>query len=142
MALVRWDPWSELARMRREFDGLFADRNGEWLPAADVARDDEHITLKLDLPGIAPGDVRVELHDQRIVITGERKHESEEKQDGVISRERVFGSFVREFALPVGVNADDVHARFANGELTVTVPLPPESEAKQIEVETPEHAAV
>jgi HSP20 family protein len=142
MALVRWEPWNELARLRREFGGLFADRSGAWMPAADVTREDDVVTLKLDLPGLGAGDVNIELRDQRLVIRGERKRESEEKVDGVVTRERVFGSFVRELALPAGVDADDVHATFSNGELTVKVTLPAEPEAKQIEIESGDHAVV
>ena len=138
MALVRWDPWNEVARLRRG-GWLLGKRSGEWSPAADVTRDDDTLTVKLDLPGIAASDVKVELRDQRLVITGERK---EEKLDGTIVRERIFGNFIRTLSLPAGVDEDDVHATFANGELTVKVTLPPQPDPKQIEVQSLDHAAV
>ena len=142
MALVKWDPWSEVARLRRELDGFLGDRSAEWRPAADVARDDDSVTVKLDLPGISASDVKVELRDQCLVITGERKQESEQKYEGTVVRERVFGSFIRTLSLPAGVEQDDVHATFANGELTVNVTLPAQPEAKEIEVKSLDHAAV
>ena len=98
--------------------------------------------MKVDLPGMTADDVKVELRDSRLVITGERRLEKEEKHGGAVSRERVYGSFVRSVALPAGVESDHVKASFENGELTVSVALPAPPEAKQIEVRTPEHVAV
>ena len=142
MALVKWDPWSEVARLRRELDGFLGDRSAEWRPAADVTRDDDSITVKVDLPGLGADDVKVELREQSLVITGERKQESEQKYEGTIVRERVFGSFIRTLSLPAGVEAEDVQATFANGELTVTVTLPAQPETKEIEVKSLDQAAV
>lgn len=142
MAIVRWDPWSDVARLRREFDSFFGEREGAWMPAADITRDADSITMKVDLPGMAADDVKVELRDNHLVVTGERKQETEEKHEGMVARERVFGSFMRSVAVPAGVGTDDVKASFANGELTVEVSLPAQPEAKQIEVHTPEAAAV
>ena len=142
MAIVRWDPWSEVARLRREFDSIFGERESAWMPAADITRDADGIRVKVDLPAMTADDVKVELRDDHLLITGERKQETEEKHDGTVSRERVFGSFMRSVALPPGVGTDDVKASFANGELTVEVSLPAQAEAKQIEVHTPEAAAV
>ena len=93
--------------------------------------------MKVDLPGLTADDVTVELRDSHLVITGERTQETEEKHEGMVSRERVFGTFMRSVALPAGVTADDIKASFANGELTVEVSLPAEVEGKQIEVHTP-----
>src|SRR6478735_6159591 len=102
MAIVRWDPWSDVARLRREFDSFFGERESAWMPAADITRDADGITMKLDLPGMTADDVRVELRDSQLVVTGERKQETEEKHEGMVSRERVFGSFMRSIALPAG----------------------------------------
>jgi HSP20 family protein len=137
MTMVRWDPWRELARMRGDLDELFTRSFGrtarEWLPAADVTRDGDMIVVQMDLPGMTADDVKIELHDQVLTISGERRQEVE----GVLSRERVFGSFVRSFALPGGrIDSDDVTAEFANGELAVHIRLPAEPEAKEIEIRT------
>ena len=142
MAIVRWDPWSDMARLRRKFDPFFGGREGAWMPAADITRDVDGITMKVDLPGMTANDVKVELRDNHVVVTGERNQETEEKQEDMVTRERVFGSFMRSVALPAGVGADDVKASFADGELTVEVSLPAQAEATQIEVHTPEAAAV
>jgi HSP20 family protein len=142
MAIVRWDPWSELARARRELDNFFGERTGVWNPAADITREGEIITMKIDLPGMTVEDVTVELRDSQLIVTGERKQEKEEKLGDTVSRERMFGSFLRTLALPVGVERDDIEATFANGELTVVVTLPAQRAAEEIEIKTPEVAAV
>jgi HSP20 family protein len=142
MARNRWEPWTELARIRRDVAELLGDRPGGWIPAADVDRDDEGITVKLDLPGLSPADVNVELRDGTLVISGERKQESEERREGAVTRERIFGSFVRTLALPARVQPADVHASFANGELTVKVDLPAQAKGEKIEIESGEPAAV
>ena len=142
MALVKWDPWNDMARLRRELDSFFGERSNVWMPAADVTRADDKITMKIDLPGMTADDVKIELRDSQLVVTGERKQETEETHEGTVSRERFFGSFLRSLQLPAGVDADDVKASFANGELIVTVPIPTQPESKQIEIQTQEPAAV
>jgi HSP20 family protein len=142
MAIVRWDPWSDMARLRREFDRVFGEREGGWMPAADITREEGGLTMKIDLPGMTAEDVKVELRDNHLVVTGERKQETEEKHEDMVSRERVFGSFMRSVALPGGVGVDDVKASFAHGELTVEVSLPAQVEAQEIEVRSPEATAV
>jgi HSP20 family protein len=136
MALIRWNPWNEVARLRRELDTFIFQRSDEWMPATDVTRDADRVTVKIDLPGMTADDVNVELRDQQLVITGERKQETEKRHEGAITRERVFGSFLRSLELPAGVGADDIQARFANGELVVTVAVPTPAESKAIAIET------
>lgn len=136
MEIVRWDPWHELSRMRGDVDDLFARSFGRpvrgWLPAADVARDDGEIVITMDLPGMTADDVEVELHDHALTISGERRRELE----GKLSQERVFGSFVRSFALPGGVAGDDVTAGFADGVLTIRISHPTDRVTQRIEVKT------
>ncbi len=144
MAIIRWDPFTEVARLRRELDSFFGQASAGWMPAADVERDADGVKVSIDLPGMKAEDVKVEVRDQYLVISGNRETDREEKSEGTYTRERTFGSFARSFALPAGVDADDVKARFENGELTVMVALPAEPEAKtiEIEVETPTAVAV
>ena len=142
MALVKWDPWNEMARLRRELDSYFGARSPEWMPAADVTRAEDKITMRIDLPGMTADDVKIELRDSQLVVSGERKQETEETHEGTVSRERFFGSFYRSLPLPAGVDADDIKATFANGELIVAVPIPPQPGARQIEIQTQEPATV
>jgi HSP20 family protein len=93
---------------------------------------------KIDLPGIKKEDVKVEVTDGHLAISGERKSETEEKQEGVYRRERQYGSFHRVVPLPEGAKLEDVKATFADGVLEVSVPMPAKAQAKPRTVEIQE----
>jgi HSP20 family protein len=85
-------------------------------------------------------DVKVEVTDGHLAISGERKSEAEEKKDNFYRCEREYGSFYRAVPLPEGVKFEDVRATFADGVLEVSVPLPAKPEAKVRKVEIQESA--
>jgi HSP20 family protein len=101
-----------------------------WAPEIDVFERDNRLVTKVDLPGLKKEDVKVEVTDGHLTISGERKSETEEKKDNVYRRERSYGSFSRTVPLPEGAKLEDVKAVFAEGVLEVSVPLPPKAEAK------------
>ena len=92
------------------------------------------MVLKADLPGIDPKDVEINVQNNTLTLRGERKFESDVKQDDFRRIERVYGSFVRSFALPQAVDADKVEAEYRNGVLEVKLPKRPEAKPKQIKV--------
>lgn len=99
------------------------------------------LVTKIDLPGMKKEDVRVEVTDGHLTISGERKSEAEEKKENYYRCEREYGSFYRSVPLPDGVKLEDVKATFTDGVLEVSVPLPPQAEAAQprrIEIQEPE----
>lgn len=98
-----------------------------WAPKVDVFEKDGRLVTKVDLPGVKKDDVKVEVTDGHLALSGERKHETEEKKDNVYRTEREYGSFYRAVPLPEGVKLEDVKATFADGVLEVTVPLPPKA---------------
>lgn len=103
---------------------------GAWAPQIDVFERDNQLVTKVDLPGLKKEDVKVEVTDGHLTISGERKSESEEKSDNVYRCERSYGSFYRAVPLPEGVTLDNVKATFADGVLEVSVPLPAQTQAK------------
>ena len=107
----------------------------EWNPEIDVFERDNQLVTKIDLPGMKKEDVKVEVSDGHLVISGERKSETEEKKENVYRSERSYGSFYRAVALPEGVKLEDVKASFAAGVLEVTVPLVAKAEPKPRQVE-------
>lgn len=113
-----------------------------WLPEIDVFEKDNRLFTKVDLPGLKKEDVKVEVSDGQLVISGERKSEAEEKKEQYYRCEREYGSFYRAVPLPDGVKADDVKATFADGVLEVSVPLPKKAEGapKTIEIHEPAKA--
>jgi HSP20 family protein len=112
-----------------------------WSPEIDVFEKDNRLITKIDLPGMKKEDVKVEVTDGHLAISGERKTETEEKKDNVYRCEREYGSFYRAVPLPEGVKLEDVKATFADGVLEVSVPLPAKADAKVRNVEIQEAKA-
>ena len=146
--LARWEPFRDLASFQDRIDRLFEDTLGRgpgafgaeafegprWAPAVDILEKPNELVLKADLPGIDPKDVEINVQNNTLTLRGERKFESDVKQDDFRRIERVYGSFVRSFALPQAVDADKVEAEYRNGVLEVKLPKRPEAKPKQIKV--------
>jgi HSP20 family protein len=101
-----------------------------WAPQIDVLERDNRLVTKVDLPGLKKEDVKVEVTDGHLSISGERRSETKEEKDNVYRCERSYGSFYRSVPLPEGAKIEDVKASFADGVLEVSVPLPAKMEAK------------
>ena len=101
-----------------------------WAPQIDVIERDNRLVTRVDLPGLKKEDVKVEIADGSLTISGERRSEREEEQDNVYRRERSYGSFYRAVPLPDGAKLDSVTATFVDGVLEVSVPLPAKAESK------------
>jgi HSP20 family protein len=108
-----------------------------WYPEIDVFEKDDRLVTKIDLPGMKKEDVKVEVTDGHLAVSGERKHEHEETKGNVYRCEREYGSFYRAVPLPDGVQLNDVKASFADGVLEVSVSLPakPENKVRRIEIQ-------
>ena len=95
----------------------------------DLAETETHYVLKADLPGVGEGDVSIELDDNVLTVSGERKAEQEEKREGFHRVERSFGTFRRSLTLPEGVDADAIAATFDKGVLEIRIPKPEAAQA-------------
>jgi HSP20 family protein len=108
MALIRWEPVRELSSIQNEMNRLFntffdspGPGNGggghtvarRWIPAMDVVETDDHFVLRADLPGLSEKDVNIELEDNILTVSGERKSEHEQRNEGYYRVDRAFGSF-------------------------------------------------
>jgi HSP20 family protein len=114
-----------------------------WYPEIDVFEKDNRLVTKIDLPGMKKEDVKVEVTDGQLAISGERKREAEEKGEEFYRCEREYGSFYRAVPLPEGGTIEDVKATFSDGVLEVSVPLParPEAKVRKIEIQESTKAA-
>jgi HSP20 family protein len=114
-----------------------------WIPNLDVFEKDNRLIARVDLPGMKREDIKVEVNEGYLAISGERKKEVEEKKENLYRCEREYGTFHRAFALPEGTRADAVKATFENGVLEVSVPLAArvESKAQTVRIEAPGKAA-
>jgi HSP20 family protein len=120
--------------LERLFESPIAEFTRSWTPVLDVAEDKDSFTVRAELPGLRREDIDVSLHDGALVLTGERKVETESEDTTVHRRERFYGKFQRVLALPAAVNADKVKAQFKDGVLTITLPKSEEAKPKQIDV--------
>jgi HSP20 family protein len=132
-----------LANLREEMDKLFNDwlaaadfeplrvfeGYGEgFLPRLDVVEREKALEIVVELPGVEQKDIEIELTKNTLILKGQKKVELEEKEEGYFRRERRYGTFMREIALPWEVDPAKVSAEatFVNGVLTVKVPKPKE----------------
>ena len=156
MTIVRWEPLRELSSLQHEMNRLFntvfdapnGTGNGHaaarrWVPAMDLVETAEHFVLRADLPGMDEEDVKIELEDNVLTVSGDRKlahrtaegvGSNESNQEGYYRVERSFGSFQRSLTLPKGVDADAVAAHFDRGVLEVRIPKPAAVKPRRISI--------
>jgi len=147
MALIRWEPVRELNTIQNEMNRLFNNffesptpgNSGtqlrRWLPAMDLVETDADYVLRADLPGLSEEDVKIELEDNVLTISGERKAEHEERKEGYYRVERASGSFARSLTLPEGVDPAGVSANFDRGVLEVRIPKPEERKPRKVAIQ-------
>ena len=100
----------------------------------DLVETEDALVLKADLPGLEREDVSIEVKDNVLTVSGERKAEHTEKTDGFYRVERSFGSFSRALALPEGIDAEKVAASFERGVLEVRIPKPEARKPHRVEI--------
>ena len=144
MNLVRFDPWSIIDQMEREFgraplraQARTGDESAvtDWVPAVDVVEHKDRFVVRADLPGVDPAAIDVSMDGGVLSISGERHAEDRSDVDGVARYERFSGRFYRRFTLPETANADGITAKSANGILEISIPKLPEVQARRITVE-------
>ena len=138
-ALTRWDPFAEIADLRRRFDRVFDEPGGHpqgaWRPSIDVMRRDDTLVVRADLPGLTPDEVKIEVEDGVLTVSGEHQADRSDSDGGrYVRRERRFGAFSRSIELPSGVDAQAIKAQTRDGVVEVTVPLPTGSATQKVEI--------
>jgi HSP20 family protein len=144
MTLMKTNPWSLLDEFNREFSRLrpgFADDDSRvvgssWAPAVDIKEEDDRFVIHADIPGVAPEDIDISMEKGVLTIKGERKHEAEEDKEGYHRIERSYGTFMRRFALPKNVNAENISASSKDGVVELVLPkaAPEAAQPKKITV--------
>jgi HSP20 family protein len=150
MALVRWEPFREIAALQNDMSRLmssvFGAANGEqtrtWVPALDVWDTDKEVVYAFDLPGIPQDKISIEFEDNSLTVSGERERTQEFKDDRAYRFERRFGTFSRSIPLPQGVEEKDIHADYRDGVLEVKVTKPEAPQPRQIQIGKGSHATV
>jgi HSP20 family protein len=142
MAIIRWDPFREVAVLQNRVNSLFRDFNeGEspltaasFVPAVDVYEDTEKVVLKLEVPGIEEKDLDIRVENHTLTVKGERKFDKEEKEENFHRIERHYGSFYRAFTVPSTVDTENVAATYNAGVLKLELKKKAEAQPKQIKV--------
>lgn len=142
MAITRWDPFREVSALQNRVNSLFRDFNeadsplttASFVPAVDIYEDEKKVVLKLEVPGVNQKDLDVSVENHTLTVKGERKFESEEKEQNFHRIERRYGSFYRAFTLPSTVDAQNVTASYNAGVLKLELAKKPEAQPKQIKI--------
>ena len=146
LGLTRWSPFA----LHREVDDLFnrffgnawrpsrpdqGDSTPTWWPAVESYTQNGTLCIRVALPGVDPKDVDVSVTDRTLTISGSRKATDEGVEGNYFQREFAYGSFERSFAIPDGVDAGQVNAKYANGMLEISMPAPQLAVPKKIEIQ-------
>lgn len=140
--LSNWTSFDRLASLRDEMDRLFdftfPSRDtglfSGWSPTLDLYDDKDAFVLSVELPGMKKEDIDISLQEGVLTVSGERRHEKENKEGQTFRSERYFGKFQRSVSLPTMVDASKVKASYKDGILTVHLPKAEEAKPRQIEV--------
>lgn len=142
MQLVRWGPYQELVamsnRLNRTFNDSYAPRTedsfGVWAPPVDIFERQDHLVIRAEIPGVQKEDMDVRIENGVLTLHGERKQDTEVKEENAHRMERIYGSFARSFSLPTTVDASKVSATYKDGILEVTVPKAEAAKPKMVEI--------
>lgn len=145
--IVRWDPFRELEEIHNRLTGIFDrtpmrrdDRResisaaAEWAPMVDISEDNKSYSVKVELPEMKREDIKVNVENGVLAVSGERKFEKEEKDRKYHRVERSYGSFLRSFSLPDNADASQVSAQYRDGVLTVNVAKSEKAKPRTVEV--------
>src|SRR5690242_21322249 len=145
--MTRWSPWKELEDMEKRLSTIFGRApmatNGEkkeaisvteWSPLVDISEDDKEYVVKAEIPEMKKEDIKINVHDDVLTVSGERKYEKEEKGKKYHRVERAYGSFMRSFALPENADGSKINAEYKDGMLKVHLPKSEQAKQKANEV--------
>jgi HSP20 family protein len=146
MAIVRFDPFREMASLQDRVNRMFADvygrrdddvmTRGEWMPPVDIYQTDGHeLVLKAELPDLNRDDISIKVENNTLTISGQKKMDAAVQENQYHRIERTSGAFSRSFTLPAMVDTNAIGADYKNGVLTVRLPLREEAKPKQIQVQ-------
>ncbi|MEM9103123.1 MAG: Hsp20/alpha crystallin family protein [Pseudomonadota bacterium] len=150
-SMKKYQPWSLFEQLHHELDELYGRRaesrsspflsqfstmskNTDWMPAVDLEERPNGYVLKVEIPGIDPKEVDISAQGGVLTIKGEKKYDRETDENGLKVMERAYGSFFRQFTLPVNANADDISASADIGVLTIEIPKSQTTEPRKIPV--------
>jgi HSP20 family protein len=144
MTIIRYNPWSEMNSLQRQFNQMFNEvltpatftefGNYSRIPAAELIENENALVLKLEVPGMQPADLNIEATAKSISVSGERKSEAKSNTEGKTKSEFRYGSFHRVIPLPVKIQNTEVKAEYKDGILHLTLPKAEAEKNKVVKV--------
>ncbi len=135
MSIIKWEPFGEIENVFEDFQFPTISKIGSDL-AIDLFEEEENIIAKMNLPGVDPDKINVEVVDNELRVSGSHEEEKEEKKKHYYHKEIKKGSFERMIALPQPVKKDSVSAEYKNGVLKILLPKTKKEEsAHKIKIE-------
>ena len=142
--IKKYEPYWGIDHFKRDMDRLFdsffghwptEEYAGVWAPAVDVEETKDSVHVKVEIPGMKKEDIKIQTVGDHLVISGERRHESEEKDRHFHRVERAYGKFQRALQLPVEVQSDKAKASYKDGVLEISFPKSDKAKAREIEID-------
>lgn len=143
--MTRYSPTRTVRDLQREVDDIFSrffDRSSDsgstsavWAPKTDLVETDDEFRLHLDVPGMSKEDITINLQNNTLTVSGERRSTRKNEGDDYVRVERSFGNFHRTFTLPNSVDAEGIEAGYDSGVLTITVPKTEKAARRRIEIQ-------
>ncbi|MDZ8224840.1 Hsp20/alpha crystallin family protein [Nostoc sp. ChiVER01] len=149
MTLVSWNPWREIDTLQRQLNNIFEDTRVpsafldgglRKVPAAEIQETENAIHLKLELPGIEAKDLDVQVTENAVYVSGERKSETKTEEKGVTRSEFHYGKFQRVIPLSARIQNTNVTADYKDGILNLTLPKTEQEKNKVVKVNLEQHA--
>ncbi|MEH2298072.1 MAG: Hsp20/alpha crystallin family protein [Nostoc sp.] len=150
MTLVRWNSWREIDTLQRQLNNLFEDtrvpsalldRGLSKVPAAEIQETEDAIHLKLELPGIEAKDLDVQVTENAVYVSGERKSETKTEEKSITKSEFHYGKFKRVIPLSARIQNTNVTADYKDGILNLTLPKTEQEKNKVVKVNLEQPAA-
>jgi HSP20 family protein len=146
MTITRYYPWAQNHRFQDQINHVFNHVLGEeetgssniaatqWAPRVDIREEDKRFVILVDVPGVEPKGIEINMDKGILSIKGERKSDNTDETAKTTRVERSYGSFYRRFALPDSANAEGISASGKHGVLEISIPKKPETTPRRIEV--------
>ena len=142
MALVEYNPFRGLDSFFNQFTPMAG--GDQRLMPMDVYREGDTYVAKMDLPGVDPKSIDIDVNDNVLTVRAERKAADvkHDEHSGWVSRERQYGSFARQLSLDNGLDVSGISADYTDGELVVKIPVAEEAKPRKVQVSQGQHEAV
>jgi HSP20 family protein len=144
MGLTQWEPTRNFGQLQDRINKVFTEafnrgdeglmNRGAWIPPVDIYQNGKELVLKAELPDMKREDIDITIEEHTLTIKGEKKLDTDVKDENVRRIERLYGSFTRSFTLPPTVDASNVSADYKDGVLTLRLPIREGAKPRQIHV--------